>query len=90
METISFSNNADLYQYLLSLIARLKERGFVELSEILEFAASHASAMSTEFLGESRIALRQLLERNHGALTTDERCEVLNSLKQLDAAFEKR
>lgn len=86
-----FSNNQEFYDYLTLLISRLHERGFHDLAKPLEFAASQASSNSTEFLGESRIALRQLLDENPvQALTEPEIAEVHSALRQLDTAFLNR
>ena len=86
----SFSNNQQLLDYLVSLSSELKKRGLLELSEMLGFAIGNASSMSTEFLGESRIALRQVLQQGREALTEQERDDVQGVLKQLDKAFDKR
>ena len=59
-----FSNNQEFYDYLIDLVSRFHERGFHGLAKPLEFAASQAASNSTEFLGESRIAFRQLLDAN--------------------------
>ncbi len=85
-----FSSNRDLYEYLLSLAAELKKRKFDELSEAVAFASCQAAGLSTEFLGESRIALRRVLEEAGGILTDQERNDVSGALKQLDDAFDKR
>ena len=65
------SNNAELYQYLLSLSKALEERNAKELAEIVTHASRMAvSNISTEFLGESRIALRKLINEERGILTS--------------------
>jgi hypothetical protein len=46
--------------------------------------------MSTEFLGQSRIALRRVLEQGKDVLTEQERNDLMDVLKQLNAAFDKR
>jgi hypothetical protein len=68
----ALSSNRDLYDYLLSVIAILNQRGAMELSEIVRIASVQAGAISTEFLGESRIALRQVLAEQDGILTAEE------------------
>jgi hypothetical protein len=85
------SNNRELYEYLVLLADKLRDRGFPELSETVRLASRHAASnMSTEFLGESRIALRQLLQSQNTALTEQEHSELLNLLKQLDDALQRR
>ncbi len=81
------SNNRELYAYLLSLRSRLQACGAGELSDCVDFAAAQAAGMSTEFVGESRIALRRVLGREAGILTAAERSDALNVLRQLDQAF---
>jgi len=83
-------SNSELYQYLVRLISRLRTRGAAELADSVEFASRQASGISTEFLGESRIALRKLLEKEHGILTETERKEASEILRQLDAALDGR
>lgn len=83
-------NNQQLHDYLLSLSAELGKRGLKELSDSLLFASRQASGISTEFLGESRIALRQVLQQGGGALTNQEREDIQNILAQLDTALDHR
>lgn len=85
-----FSNNRELYEYLLFLTAELKKRKFDKLSEAVAFANRQASGMSTEFLGESRIALRRVLKEEDGILTVQERDDLSDVLKQLDEALDRR
>lgn len=85
-----FSNNRELCEYLLFWVAELKNRRFEELSEAVAFASRQASGMSTEFLGESRIALRRVLKEEDGILTVQERADMSDALKQLDAALDRR
>jgi hypothetical protein len=87
----ALSSNRELYEYLLSLAAELKKRRADELSEAVAFASRHAAGnMSTEFLGEARIALRRVLKEEDGALTAQERADLADVLKQLDEAFDRR
>jgi hypothetical protein len=84
------SSNKDLYEYLLFLSSALKQRGSMALSEVVEFAIGNAASLSTEFLGESRIALKQVLGQENGVLTDQERTDLLDVLKQLDKALDRR
>jgi len=84
------SSNRHLYDYLLSLSAELNTRGSGELSAVAGAASQHAWGMSTEFLGESRIALRRVLREEAGILSENERVDLLNVLQQLDSALDKR
>ena len=85
-----FSNNREFCEYLLFWVAELKKRKFEELSEAVAFASRQASGMSTEFLGESRLALHRVLKEEDGILTVQERADMSDVLKQLDAALDKR
>lgn len=84
------SNNKELYAYLLSLAAVLEKRGSSELSETVTHASRHASGMSTEFLGESRIALRRVSKETGDVLDLSEHNDLSEVLRQLDAALDKR
>ncbi len=63
------SNNTELCQYLQFLWKTLEERHAKELSEAVAHASRMSPYMTTEFLGESRIALRKLTKEEHGVLT---------------------
>ncbi len=82
--TKALSGNRDLYDYLLCLASELKQRGSTALSEAVAFAAAQASSLSTEFLGESRIALRRVSKEENGVLTKPERADLLDVLRQRD------
>jgi len=86
----SLSNNAELYQYLLQLSSTLEERDAKKLGEAVAHASKCSAGMSTEFLGESRIALRQVLKRGWSVLTTQECDDVKDVLRQLDKALDER
>jgi hypothetical protein len=86
----ALSNNRDLYEYLLFLASVLEQRGATALSEIVQFASRLASTFpATEFLGESRIALRRVLGEENGILNDQERTDLCDVLKQLDSAFNR-
>ena len=83
-------NNRQLYDYLMAIGAKLNARGAVELSRVVLAASRTAAGIPiTEFLGESRIALRRV-ENEQTALTEDERLELLDVVRQLDEAFKRR
>jgi len=80
-------NNQQLYDYLASIGTKLSARGAVELSRIVMMASHYAGTVpATEFLGESRIALRRV-EKEQNVLTQDEHLEVADVVRQLDEAF---
>jgi hypothetical protein len=84
------SSSQQLYEYLLSLAAELDRCGSTELSQAVRSASRHAAGMSTEFLGESRFALRRVLEQENGLLKEHDRADLLDVLKQLDHALDTR
>lgn len=86
----TLTSNRDLYDYLHALHSTLNERGAVDLSDIVRRAMGQAAAMSTEFLGESRIALRRLLREGCAVLTAEEQDDVSQVLGQLDNALDRR
>jgi hypothetical protein len=87
----ALSNNAELYEYLHLLSKTLQEQHAKELSEAVAHASRTAAGnVSTEFLGESRIVLRRLIKEEHGILTSQERDEVEDVLRQLDEALDHR
>ena len=83
------ANNTELYEYLLHLGEVLKYRLAAELGKVVVHAGRSSVGMSTEFLGESRIALRKVLKEENGILTGQEREDLSDVLKQLGEAFEK-
>src|SRR5688572_15189983 len=80
------ASNAELYNYLRRLERALQDRGRTDLADSLAFAASQAASLSTEFLGEARIALRRVISAEEGLLPKQELEELIAVLKQLDDA----
>ena len=87
---MKFASNRQLYDYLLTLGLLLKDRGAEGLSRSVTAASRQAAGMSTEFLGEARIALRQVAQNGSGVLSDTERADLLDALEQLDTALDKR
>jgi len=82
------SSNTALYEYLKSLSVELNRRGLTQLSEVVDFAIAQASSgFPSEFLGESRIALRRIINEEHGDLTSEERATLADVLAQIDEAL---
>jgi hypothetical protein len=84
------SSNAELYTYLLSLKTMLEGNGAFDLASIAEFASRHARGMITEFIGEARIALREIYSSNRNGLTDVEKAFLHDVIAQLDATFDRR
>jgi hypothetical protein len=87
---MKLSSNRQLYDFLVSLSTALGNRGNRDLSAVATAASRFASGMSTEFLGESRIALRRVLREEAGTLNDNERADLQDVLRQLDSAFDDR
>jgi hypothetical protein len=84
------SSHHDLHEYMTSLSAALKERGLRDMSDTIDFAVAQASMVTTEFPGESRIALRHILKVENGTLTGEERVTMADVLRQIDEWFDSR
>jgi len=83
-------DNPQLYDYLAAIGVKLNDRGAVELSLVVLAASRTVRTIpNTEFLGESRIALRRV-ENEQTVLTENERLEMLDVLRHLDEAFSRR
>ena len=85
--TKKLNNNTDLYDYLLSLGDLLADRGAQQLAEAVQFAARQGTGLSTEFLGESHIALRDVLEKEGGVLGATERNDLVGVISQVEFAL---
>ncbi len=84
-----FSSNADLYSYLGRLRQMLADRGAKDLAEVVGNAIRFAAGMSTEFLGESRIALRVVHQAKSNPLDQSERQFLSQAISELDDAFKR-
>jgi hypothetical protein len=87
--TKKLANNTDLYEYLLSLGDLLAGRGSQQLADSVRFAAKQGTGLSTEFLGESRIALRAVLDAEKGLLQPREREELLGVISRVEFALHR-
>jgi hypothetical protein len=83
------ASNQALHDYLARLAESLQERGAESMAEVIAAAARQAAGLSTEFLGESRIALEQVLNSNQPVLSDAIRAEIADVLKQLDFALDR-
>jgi hypothetical protein len=88
---MKLSSNKDLYDYLVLLAVKLREAGAGQLAEsVLAASRTSSSFPATEFLGESRIALRRVSEMDVCSLTNAERVDLLDVLDQLNIALDRR
>jgi hypothetical protein len=83
------TSNTDLYEYLLSLGNLLSDRRAPQLAESVRFAARQSTGLSTEFLGESGIALRGVLSTENGILRRDEREELQGIIGEIEFALRR-
>jgi hypothetical protein len=86
----TLSSNKELYQYMVSLTEILRTMGCGELSNVVALAARQSASMSAEFLGESRIALRQVKQEIWDLLSFTDQEDLSDVLKQLDDALDSR
>jgi hypothetical protein len=88
---MKLSSNRQRYDYMMSLSEELRSKGAHELSEVVSEASMHVNAFpATEFLGESRIALRRVALDGKGLLQDSEHADLSDILEQLNAAFDRR
>ena len=87
---MKLASNRELYDYLVSLALVLKNREAEGLGQFVTEASRHSVGMSTEFLGEARIALRRVERDKNGVLNVEEHAELLDILEQLDIALDRR
>jgi hypothetical protein len=80
-------SNRELYEFMGVLTSRLRALGATTLEVVVETARHHAAGMNTEFLGESRIALRRVLKDGRRVLTPADLDEIRDIVSQIDAAF---
>jgi hypothetical protein len=78
--------DVELYTYLVRLATSLRSRGAPRPALMLDDARAYAAASSLEFLGESRIALRQLLTQHRELLVDLEQREVEEVVAQIERA----
>jgi hypothetical protein len=79
--------DVELYTYLVQLATNLRGRGAARPARLLEEARAYAAASSIEFLGESRIALQQLLTQHRELLVDAERREIEEVVAQIERSF---
>jgi hypothetical protein len=84
-----FSSNADLYSYLERLGQTLASQGANDLAAVVRRALRFAVGMTTEFLGESRAALRVVSQAKNNPLGQLDRQRLAKALSELDSAFNR-
>jgi hypothetical protein len=85
------ASNADLHQYLLQTAESLARTGLTAQADQLRRAAAQGAGLSTEFLGESKIALDEVLRTAGSAMTPPDRNRLLAVIAQIkDSVGRKR
>ena len=82
------ADNRALYDYLVSFAAHLRRHGADEMADAVTGAYKQAAGLSTEFLGESRLALRRVRDSNVAGLSVKDQTDLTEVLEQLDAALD--
>jgi hypothetical protein len=86
---MKLKNNSALYAYLISLSDRLSGTEYSDLVKDLRSAASQSAGLSTEFLGESLIALQRVLESEERVLNAAERDDLKSVIQQVSFVLKR-
>jgi hypothetical protein len=88
-DTGPLSSNTELHSYLLRTAEELQRIGLNEQAESIRNAAAQGMGLSTEFLGESRIALAEALRAAGHAMPSMDRARLIAVLRQLDQTLDR-
>jgi hypothetical protein len=84
---------SELYDYLVTLSSVLQARGASDLAKEAERASRFAVGLkigqSTEFVGESKIALRRIRTDGNNILNDKEQQEIDDILRQLTSSLNR-
>ena len=83
----SMRNNFDLYQFLLELEGVLRSKNMLTLADQVGNARAYSLSSQTEFLGESRNVLVELVGLNHAILGKENVQYVEEAIKAIDVAL---
>lgn len=84
----TLNSNEELYGFMLELASKLKLRGHDASAARLISASNTASGLSSEFLGECMLALKELRGSN-GLLLDSEVRDVVDVIDQLQKALNR-
>lgn len=84
------SSSQELYDLLIGLALELRARGATGLAEAIDFATGQAGTSITEFVGESRIALRRVAAESEDVLSASESEHIREVIQQIDSRFQDR
>jgi hypothetical protein len=85
-----FASNNELYEYMQWLASTLQARGASDLATRVMSACHTAIGLSTEFLGESKLALKEVIESESSPLSEAEQKDLLSAMSQVDVALRRR
>ena len=83
------SSNAELHSYLLQTADHLTDLGLSSEADKVRRAAAQGTGLSTEFLGESKLALADALLAADEHLGSLERSKLVAVITQLDKALRR-
>jgi hypothetical protein len=81
------STNEGLLAYLLGLAKLLRDRGYEAAAQKVQWASGFAIGSPSEFLGETKIALKSVVEEQSVMLSDQEQDEVNTWLTRIESAF---
>jgi hypothetical protein len=80
---------SDLYDYLLSLADQLRSGGAPRMAEQVLQVSKYASGSSSEFYGESRLLLPQVLREESERLSEQHRLELREIIRAIESEFRR-
>ncbi len=83
------ASNAELHRYLLQTAELVSRLGLTDQANKLRRAAAHGTGLSTEFLGESTIALKEVLRVSGNLMDAVDRDRLVAILEQLETALKR-
>jgi hypothetical protein len=84
------ASNAELHRYLLQTAELLTLLGRAEQADKVRRAAAQGAGLGTEFLGESKIALLDVLRTSGNVMDVADRNRVAAVIEQLEKALNRR
>lgn len=80
-------NRLELYDYLVRVKGQVDAVEAPELMEAIALAIGNVTCISTEFVGEARNALRQVLNSKTATLTDAQREEMVAVFQELSSSL---
>jgi hypothetical protein len=83
----NISTNEDLYKYLIHLSHTLDSKGRQDIADEIRFASRFITGSPSEFLHESQVVLKKLLDTSISLLQNEQKEEVKRVIEQIDVSF---